>query len=211
MLVMCVQPIAALACGARVCIVDPETLSLPRQITFDTAPSGQGPGYLFDDLLILDGAGFGERFAGQTLNGSDTHDGITGAALRPLTLLAGAAGQNLSVVAFMGISVLNGYGPRGYPHRDGQGEGAIAILFDDDQSEISIHFRGGESGSADALFLDRSGGVLARVPITPLGETVVGFARAGTVQDIAGIVLTNTDPQGLAIDTIRFGKSIGLG
>ncbi|MEH6521025.1 hypothetical protein [Sulfitobacter sp.] len=210
-LLLSLFPLAALACGGAVCLVDPDSLALPDLITFDETRAGAGPGYLVDDVLILDGARFGERFAGQTLFTQGTHDAVTGAAFAPLTLLAGDTGQNLSVVSFMGVSVLNGYGHAGFPKRDAQGEGAIAILFDNDQSALALELRGGEAGAGEVLFLRRDGSLLARVPVSPLGEFSLGFLRAQGGSDIAGVVLNNTDPQGIAIDTIRFGKALNLG
>ncbi len=199
-------PAAALACGAPVCLVDPESLTLPRVITFDDLRSGAGPGHLFDDIIPLPGATFGERFAGQELRAEGTHDAVTGEAAAPLTMLPGAAGENLSVVHFGGNSVLNGYGVAGYPRRDGQGEGAIAVLFDEDQSALAFDLRGGEAGEALVTFHARNGALIGAVPVSPTGEFAVGFLRAGGIGDIAGFVLTNRDPQGMAIDTLRFGK-----
>ncbi len=210
-LLFLVLPLPALACGVAVCLVDPDSLSLPNVITFDETRAGSGPGYLIDDVLALDGARFGERFAGQTLFTQGTHDVVAGAAFGPLTLLAGDTGQNLSVVTFMGITVLNGYGQAGFPKREAQGEGAIAILFDQDQSAVALALRGGEAGTGEVLFLRRDGSLLARVPVQPLGEFSLGFLQAQGGSDIAGIVLNNTDPQGVAIDTIRFGKALILG
>ncbi|WP_299029016.1 hypothetical protein [uncultured Sulfitobacter sp.] len=209
--ILALLPLPALACSSAVCLVDPESLMLPETIDFQGTPSGAGPGYLVDDVLVLNGAQFGERFAGQTLQVQGTHDAVDGAAYGPLTLLPGEAGQNLSVVSFMGITVLNGYGHKGFPKRDAQGEGAIAILFDQDQSAVTLGLRGGEQGSADVLFLRRDGSVLARVPVTPVGEFALGFLRASGTEDIAGIVLNNTDDQGIALDTIKFGKAPNLG
>lgn len=199
-------PTGVFACGAPVCLVDPESLALTRVITFDDIRSGAGPGLLSDDVLDLDGAQFGERFAGQGLAAAGTHDQVIGAALGPLILLPGAPGQNLSVVHFYGNAVLNGYGPAGFPRREGQGEGAIAFLFDNDQSALSFALRGGESGAALAQFLRRDGSAISAVPIDPTGEFTLGFDRAGGIRDIAGVVLTNTDPEGIAIDTLRFGN-----
>jgi hypothetical protein len=203
-------PLPAFACETSVCQVDPRSLALPEMIDFQNTRSGAGPGHLVDDVLVLNGARFGERFAGQTLATRGVHDAVDGAAYGPLTLLAGADGQNLSVVSFRGSSVLNGYGHAGFPKRDAQGEGAIAILFDKDQSALSIELRGGESGTAEVLFLSRDGTLLAHVPVHPIGEFTIGFVRARGTEDIAGIVLNNTDPQGVAIDKIRFGKTPNL-
>lgn len=205
-LVLSLLPGVALACGAPVCLVNPESLSLPEVITFEGVSSGSGPGRNVDDILPLPGATFGERFAGQTTLARGAHDEIAGTAFSPLTMLPGAAGQNLSVVHFYGQTVLNGYGAAGFPRREGQGEGAIAVLFDTDQSAFAFDLRGGEEGAAYVTFYRRDGSELGQVPVEPTGEFAVGFLRATGEDDIAGFIITNTDPQGLAIDTLRFGK-----
>ena len=205
-LTLSLLPQVAQACGAPVCLVDPNELALTQVITFDDIPSSFGPGWLVDDVMPLPGARFGEHFAGQFITPNGDHDEVNGQPLSPLTLLAGAKGQNLSVVQYAGNSVLNGYGAAGFPKRQAQGEGAIAVMFDQDQSALSFDLRGGEAGAADVLFLRRDGTVIGRVPVSPTGEFTVGFARNGGNSDIAGFVLTNSDPQGLAIDTLRFGK-----
>ncbi|MBW4710260.1 hypothetical protein KX928_20930 [Roseobacter sp. YSTF-M11] len=198
---------AALACGTPVCLVDPEALQLTRIITFDDTRSSQGPGYLVPDLLVLEGAIFGERFAGQVIAPVGDHDQVDGAALPPLTVMPGDKGQNLSVVFMQGNNVLNGYGVAGYPKRHAQGEGAMAFLFDDDQSALSFQLRGGEEGTARAVFLRRDGQVIMSMDLPPAGEHAFGFIRATGIADIAGVVITNTDPQGLALDNVRFGKN----
>lgn len=199
-------PVVALACGAPVCLVDPDSLSLPRVITFEDTRSGAGPGFKVDDVLPLNGATFGERFAGQSVASVGTHDEIIGTAFGPLTMMPGAEGRNLSVVHFFGTTVLNGYGEAGYPRREAQGEGAIAVLFDTDQSALAFDLRGGEDGTAMVRFHRRDGSMIGQVPVEPTGEFAVGFLRSTGAADIAGFIITNTDPQGLAIDTLRFGK-----
>lgn len=199
-------PSGAFACGAPVCLVDPRSLSLTKIITFEGTQSGAGPGFHLDDVLPLPGATFGERFAGQTVAQTGPHDQITGDPLAPLTMVAGADGQNLSLVHFYGNTVLNGYGPAGFPKRHAQGEGAIAVLFDEDQSALSFDLRGGEEGAALVTFHRRDGSLIGTVPVQPTGEFAVGFLRTGGAADIAGFIVTNSDPQGLAIDTLRFGK-----
>ncbi|KIN61627.1 hypothetical protein Z945_2620 [Sulfitobacter noctilucae] len=203
-------PAAALACDAPVCLVDPESLNLPQVITFDGIRSSGGPGHQVNDVLPLPGATFGERFAGQTLETQGPHDTITGTAFGPLTMMAGAEGQNLSVVHFSGQTVLNGYGAAGFPKREAQGEGAIAVLFDADQSALAFDLRGGEAGAALVAFYRRDGVLIGQVPVQPTGEFAVGFLRQRGISDIAGFVLTNTDPEGIAIDTLRFGKAPDL-
>jgi hypothetical protein len=199
-------PLPALACTTPVCRVDPDTLALPKIITFDDVASGFGPGMYSDDIMVMNGARFGERFAGQILTTIETYDAVQGAALAPLTLLPGADGENLSVVRFPGTAVLNGYGAAGFPKRDAQGEGAIAVQFDRDQSALSFELRGGEDGQATVQFLRRDGSTLGAITVIPTGEFTVAFERSSGTSDIAGFVLTNQDPQGMAIDTLRFGK-----
>lgn len=205
-----ILPQVVSACDTAVCIVSASDLSLPRIITFDDTRKAYGPGHPVDEVLRLDGAQFAERFAGHRIAPNGTHDAITGSAFGPLTLIPGETGQNLSVVGFMGVSVLNGYGPAGFPKREAQGEGAIAMLFDDDQYALVLHLRGGEEGAAEVTFLRRDGALLASLVLSPLGEDAIGFVRQGGVDDIAGVVITNTDPQGIALDTIRFGKPLDL-
>lgn len=199
-------PTGVLACGTPVCLVNPDSLLLPKVITFDDIQSGGGPGFNVDDILPLPGATFGERFAGQWVTSIGAHDKIEGTAFAPLTMLPGTAGQNLSVVTFGGTTVLNGYGAAGFPKRNAQGEGAIAVLFDEDQSALAFDLRGGEAGVAVVSFMRRDGAQISVVPIDPTGEFSVGFTREKGIRDIAGFIVTNTDPQGLAIDTLRFGN-----
>jgi hypothetical protein len=198
------------ACETQVCLVDPDTLNLPRIITFEETRSGQGPGHYINGLLVLEGAVFAERFAGQIVVADGDHDAIIGDALAPLTPMPGEKGQNVSVVYMGGNNVLNGYGVAGFPKRQAQGEGAIAFLFDDDQSALSFQLRGGESGSARAVFLRRDGAVIATLALPPPGEHAFGFVRLGGDADIAGVLITNRDPQGLALDNIRFGRPLDL-
>lgn len=202
---------AASACEAPVCLVDPDALALTRIITFDESRSSRGPGHQIKDLLVMRGAVFGEHFAGQEVSGAGDHDRITGTALPPLTVMPGADGQNLSIVYFEGNNILNGYGVAGYPKRHAQGEGAISALFDEDQSALAFQIRGGEAGPAKVAFLARDGAVIAELDLPPPGEHEYGFIRAGGTADIAGFLITNEDPQGLAIDNVKFGKTPELG
>ena len=209
-LVLALSPTVALACGQPVCLVDPDSLSLTQIITFEGERSGAGPGFHLDDVLPLPGATFGERFAGQSVVMRGSHDEILGDAFSPLTMMPGAAGQNLSLVNYSGNTFLNGYGGAGFPKRDAQGEGAIAVLFDQDQSAFAIDLRGGEDGAALVHFFRRDGTFIGPVQVQPTGEFAVAFLRDKGHADIAGFVVTNTDPQGLAIDTLRFGKPPNL-
>lgn len=210
-LILSLLPLPALACGEPVCLVDPERLDLAHVITFDEVPSGWDPGHRVDEPLALPGASFAERFAGQSLGAEGDFDTVTGPGFGPLTLMPGAPGETLSVVRLFGSNILNGYGPAGYPNVNAQGEGAIAVLFDTDQSALSFQVLGGEAGRARVQFLRRDGSEIHVIVIEDLGPVTLGFLRAGDVADIAGLVITNTDPQGLAIDNVRFGPPPRLG
>lgn len=199
-------PITAFACDAPVCLVAPDGVVLTRVITFDDLRSSGGPGHPVDEVLVLDGASIGEHFAGQTVTGLGAHDDVSGTAFAPLTLMPGPAGQNFSVVHFSGQTVINGYGMSGFPKRDAQGEGALAVLFESDQSAFGFDLRGGEAGAARVDFLRRDGSHISAIVVEPTGEFSIAFLRSDGEADIAGFIVTNTDPQGLAIDTLRFGK-----
>lgn len=161
--------------------------------------------------MRLGGASFSERFAGQILGADGDFDTVTGTALPPLTLIPGAPGQTLSVVSLNGTNTLNGFGPAGFPRHNAQGEGAIAVLFEQDQPAFSFELLGGEKGTARIQFLRRDGSLIHAMTIGDLARGGLGFLRADGVADIAGFVLTNLDPQGIAIDDLRFGPPPQLG
>lgn len=198
------------ACDASVCQVDPNTLALTQIITFEDQQAHMGPGRLLDDLLVLPGAVFAERFHGQSLEFKGNHDTVLGQASAPLTPLAGRPGQTMSLVLMGQNKILNGYGPAAFPRRDGQGEGAISVMFDTDQPALAFDLRGGEGGYANVQFLRRDGSIIAEIPVQKVSEYAVGFKRKDGVSDIAGFVLMNVDPQGLAIDNLRFGPPAHL-
>jgi len=198
-------------CARPVCMVDAQDLYLARHITFDDLPSGFGVGRQIDGILEQSGVRFGERFVGQALLQDRDFDVVSGPASAPLTLLPGAPGQTLGILRLMRTSVLQGHGPRGYPRAEAVGEGAIAVIFDFDQSGLALDIRGGEHGAATLMFLARDGRVIDRHILGPLSETSFGFVRNGDASDIAGLLLTNTDPEGIALDNLKFDKSLVLG
>ncbi|MEP2029124.1 MAG: hypothetical protein ABJI96_10525 [Paracoccaceae bacterium] len=204
-------PGAVRACDAPICIVDPDSLALTQIITFDDMPSSFGPGRLVDEVLVVPGAQFGERFAGQTRDTLGTFDYITGAPEAPLVAISGGPGETLSVTRMSDTNVLNGFGPERYPKRDAQGEGAISVLFDRDQSALSFELRGGEDGTARLLFLRRDGTIVQDIVVNSVREHGFGFVRSDGTADIAGFVLTNGDPQGIAMDNLRFEPPQKLG
>ncbi len=192
------------ACDHPVCLIDPTGLHFGRVITFDDQPGNFGPGRPVEGVLALPGASFGELFAGQALAYETDFDLVTGPALGPLTLLPGAAGQNLSILKVTGASLLSGTGPRGFPMTIATGEGAIAIWFAADQSTLRLDLLGGEGGVAHILFLARDGALIDQIDLSPLAEGQFGFARNAPEADIAGLVISNHDPEGIALDAVAF-------
>ena len=197
------------ACDRPVCLIDPTGLHFGRVITFDDQPGNFGPGRSVEGILALPGASFGELFAGQTLTNETGFDLVTGPALPPLTLLPGTTGQNLSILRVTGATLLSGTGPRGFPMTIATGEGAIAVWFSGDQSILRLDLLGGEGGVAHILFLARDGRLIDQIDLSALGEGPIGFARnappmTDAVADIAGLVISNHDPEGIALDAVAF-------
>ncbi|PSL21765.1 hypothetical protein [Shimia abyssi] len=201
---------AAIACDTPVCVVDAETLALARTITFDDQPTSFGVGRQVEHVLVQPGVSFGERFLGQTLSREGTYDRITGQAVGPLTILPGAPGETLGILRLMATSVLHGHGPEGFPNPEATGEGAIAVLFEHDQSALAFDIRGGEKGHATVAFLRRDGTHIHTLRLGPLSEMTYGFQRIDDIPDIAGLIIENADPEGIALDNLRFERNAVL-
>ncbi|MFZ5963366.1 hypothetical protein ACOXXX_10470 [Thalassococcus sp. BH17M4-6] len=194
----------ALACEAPVCRVAEDSLRFTRIITFDTLPSGMGVGRELPGIIDQDGARFGEHFLGQSRIEDTVYDRFAGDPVAPLTLQPGAARENLGTMMLWGTTVLHGHGPALFPNANAVGEGSIAVLFDRDQPALAFDIRGGEAGAAAVTFLRRDGTVLHRIALGDLAEGAVTFLRADQTPDIAGILIENTDPEGIGIDNLRF-------
>lgn len=200
-----------LACDRPVCEVDPGMLALARVITFDDQRAGMGPGMEHREVLALPGARFGEHFMGQRRWAEGDFDRVDGPGLAPLMLLPGPPGELFSIHRLGRSNVINGFGPAGFPRDNAQGEGALAVLFDEDQAALGFDVLGGEDGAAFLVFLARDGRVIDRLRLDGLREREFAFRRSTGQADIAGFVLTNDDPQGIAIDNLRFGQVPQLG
>lgn len=192
------------AANAAIIEVDYFALSGTVLIDFESVAGGGAPGTNYDGIIDLDGASFGERFAGQTLGASGNSDTLSGAPIGGgLTLLAGAAGQNLNIFdRAPDGNVLAGLGPLGFPDPNAIGEGAVTILFDNDQSEFGFQSVGGNLGDATFDFWARDGSLLGS--INPMGLGVDFFGFMSDSQNIAGISIWNTDPAGIGFDDIIF-------
>ena len=188
--------------------VDPSTLTTTSVITFDEVAGSNGVGMNYDALINLPGVAFGEHFAGQTVSFNGDFDVVSGTPSSPLTLQAGQANQNLSVYNSGNGNLLAGVGPLGFPSVDAVAEGAVAIFFAADQSQIGFDLHGGQGGSAAVVFFRRDGSLIGTVTLTNVTDSPYGFRRNLGVADIAGVTIQNDDPGGVALDNVKFGTAI---
>lgn len=188
--------------------VDYFSLTVGQTIDFDSIAGGPAPGTNYDNLLNFGGILIGERFAGQTLSFIGNSDSLSGSPTGPLTVIAGAPNQNLAIAespidgAF--TNALTGIGPLGFPDFNGIGEGSVAILFDNDQSQFGFQSVGGNLGTANFDFFARDGSLIQTLTPTNLTSNSFGFEREGGLNDIAGISIWNTDFGGIGFDNIIF-------
>jgi hypothetical protein len=198
--------VAPLPAAAQVTQVAPASLSVPLQQTFTGQPVGA-----VDSLLALPGVTFGERFAGQSVGLSGTLDTLSGAATAPLTLLAGAANQNLYLfdlggdVELQGVSAFGG----GAPNVDAIGEGAVSVLFAVDQSEFGFTLEKTDGGTLALGFWGRDGSLLGTLNVSATSPaTDLAFRTSDGEARIAGVTMTSSgDANGVAFDNFRFSQA----
>lgn len=161
----------------------------------------------FDDIIAGTGISYGERFAGQSLAADDPFDVVTGSPVGTLSLLSGAASQNLATLPqstttfLLGLSATDG----GYQSTRALGEGAIAVLFDHDHSEFGFEFLGASNGGdAFISFFRRDGSLIDSITIVNVANGGIGFRRTGGIADIAGAVMTNNEVNGFGINTVLY-------
>ncbi len=199
--------------------------ALTGRVDFETMPRRAEPGIVLDAPLRAGRVVLGERFAGQRRDtAADSFDRIAGRPAAPLAIRPGPPRRNLSVALHRGFgsTALFPLGPRGFPLRAARGEGAVALLFDDGQAALGLRVhsdypdplgsRPGRRGTLRIAFYDRQGRIIARhAARLETGVTALGFRRADRRADIAGIVITNDDPGGIAIDDILYQTSPAVG
>ncbi|MGI9506103.1 MAG: hypothetical protein ACR2RE_23940, partial [Geminicoccaceae bacterium] len=76
-------------------------------------------------------------------------------------------------------NALAGIGPIGFPNFNGIGEGSVAILFDNDQSQFGFQSVGGNLGTANFDFFRRDGSLIQTLTPTNLTSNSFGFERDG--------------------------------
>lgn len=192
-------------------------VELDARIGFEALPRRAEPGWNLDTRVRAGRAWLGERFAGQPLNEADGFDRVSGRPDAPLRPVAGAAGENLSIAFHRGFgsNALFPLGPARFPAREARGEGAVAILFDQSQRAVGLKVhsdyadplggRDARPGAVEFILFTRQGARIARIS-RPLrtGVTAIGLRRAGGVPDIAGVLILNSDPGGIAIDDVLY-------
>ena len=197
---------------------------------FDSWPKRAEPGYLLQAPHRGDGIRVASHFKGQTLgivtqSSGARFDTITNAqATAPLSLAMGPDGQGLAVAYHNGFGTNAAFpiGPDGFAVISGRGEGALAILFDHDQRATGflahsdyaapLGTRPARRGAIEVVFMSREGHVLARIEAgLEQGITALGFETASGAPEIAGLVILNTDPGGIAVDDILFARAPMVG
>ncbi|PCH73733.1 MAG: hypothetical protein COC12_04665 [Rhodobacteraceae bacterium] len=188
---------------------------LDGRISFETLPQHPEPGFNLDAPMRFHGAWLGERLAGQVTSGAPW-DVIDGKPRVPLAVVPGKPGQNQSVALHRGFAsnALFPIGPGGFPAVGARGEGAVTILFDRDQAAFGLRIQADYAdplgnrpppGKVQMAFYTRKGMLIAWTERQlGYGITEIGWRRAGNIPDIAAVVITNTDPGGVAIDDIVF-------
>lgn len=221
------------AAGAETILPHPYDLlrqRLDRIEGFENWPARPEPGHLLRAPHRGDGISIASHFAGQTpailtRRRGGRFDTLTRAqASAPLRLEPGPDGQGLAVAQHRGFGSNAAFpiGPDGFEALSGRGEGSLAVLFDHDQAAVGllVHAdypdplgtRPALRGTVEVILLDRAGQVLAR-PVTPLatGITALGYASADGAAVIAGLVVLNTDPGGIAVDDILYARAAIMG
>lgn len=206
---------AGLACAsalpAQVTQVNYTTLTGTEFVSFADVIGGASPGTNYDNVLIVDGVAFGERFVGQLLTPSGNFDILSGTPSAGLSLIAGAAGQNLAFFTSPAGPVLSGIGPAGFPVFDAIGEGAVSLLFTSDQSEFGLRVAGGNGGTATIGFFRLDGSLIQSIALgnLPLVSSF-GFTRDNGIMDIRGISIWNTDVTGIGLAGLRYNVESGV-
>ncbi|MDV7144479.1 hypothetical protein R3X27_17515 [Tropicimonas sp. TH_r6] len=199
---------------------------LSEVIDFERLPQRPEPGFNLDNRFYARGAWLGEHFAGQQITADAAgHDRLTDPAPAGwLSIASGEPGRNLSIAFHRGFgsNALFPLGATGFPALEARGEGAVALLFDHDQTALGFRIhtdypdplgaRPAPEGQLEVSFFARNGALLARLEQTPgPGISAFGYRHIGGGDGIAGLVIVNTDPGGIAIDDIIFAKPPLLG
>lgn len=207
-------PIAAEAQAVTPVPYAPLLERLDQIVDFEDFDRFMSPGIRLEGVQDFGGLKAAERFSGQVTQQSDGFDQLLGSPLPPLTLAAGKEYENLAVTFYILITNhLVGHAAPGYPENRAGGEGAIAVLFDSDQSALGFQVAAEPqpddpntpAGVMTVSFYSRDGQLIDRAEVVlDWGRAGYGFERVNQIRDIAGITIENRDPAGIAIDDIIF-------
>lgn len=159
--------------------------------------------------MAFSGVQVAERFAGQSIGTARyltyDHEVLTGTPTGPLQLrYPGKGAENFSSYQRPdGDISVGGNGSNGIYE---PAIGSVALLFEDDQNEMSLHIVGTEPGGEITFeFFQRDGTRIHTETIaSEKGATVVSFRRVDETVDIAGVSMYNVDPGGVRIDWVRY-------
>lgn len=183
-------------------------------------PPRPEPGHVFSHPFRIDGLWLGAGFDGiaqQPLHiaGGVFDDATAQAARAPLRLRADPPGQGVALAYHRGFGSVAAFplGPMGAAVAAGRGEGALAVLFMGDSPGVGLRVhsdypdplgtRSQPPGQLRILAFNRGGALLGQATIAlQTGVTDVALKRPGGQADIAGFLVLNTDPGGIAIDDI---------
>lgn len=192
--------------------VDPSTLTVTGSISFNDFGNAS---INHDGVVARSGASFAERYAGQIRSTSGDFDVLAGSPSRPLMLQVGAPNQNLNTVydGASNATVIDGLGPLGFPSASAIGEGAIAVLFNEDQVELGLSINGANGGTATASFFRRDGSLIETMLIqlaSLAAPQLFAFRRADGLRDIAGLSIHNDDLGGIGYPSFRLAQPGGV-
>lgn len=214
--------LAVLACAAAAASADIIQVSYGSLTgdyieTFETFDAGAPfVGANYDGVVANPfGLSIAERFDGQSVSdgtnqsGGGTHDVISGSPDGPLSLALGAATQNLVIGDTTPVGgtghAISGLSSPGWPNFQAIGEGAATFLFDVGQPDVGFTTFGAlDGGDLRADFYDRSGGLLGSVTIDEIRDGGFGFATSDGSASIAGMVITNTEAEGISYDNVWY-------
>ncbi|MHC4842687.1 MAG: hypothetical protein ACYTEE_02700 [Planctomycetota bacterium] len=185
--------------------VDPATIPCDTVADFEDVNGETGAGINYDGILLSGGLQLAERFTGQTLSFSGNFDVLSGFPSSPLALQTGDLNENVGVLGvFASGQIVVGQGPTGYPNWSAVGEGSLAILFPNPQSQFKFLIEGVDGGgSANLNFFKADGSLLGTIIIAPANQTY-GFKHSLGIREIAGFSIHNTDPAGIGYDNICY-------
>ncbi len=193
--------------SAAIVQVAPATITATNIVDFEDLGLIGGSLVPYDDILESGLTSFSERFVGQSVIEVGGFEQLIGLPSDELSLANGPANQNLSAGNLGGNSGLSGESSL-----MSLGEGAVAVLFDFDQSKIAFDVLGsdidgsGLSGTVTVSFWARNGLLLDEIVLALDGSPSIsfGFITDDAGFSIAGLSLINDDAGGVGYDNFIY-------